>query len=451
MRIYFRTSCPRTRFTSLLALAFILLVAALSSSSYAIPAFARKYTLPCSACHEAWPKLNSFGQNFKDNGYQLMNDRDSPIYLHPSYWPVAMRTTPAWHYESNGNVSVDTADGGTAEQTIKTSGFDLGGIDILSAGTLSKNISFLLVMSIDAAEESIGMEAGNVRFDNIKNSPWFNVKFGKAELDLPLSEKRGMTLSNTGGEYALYHFLPVGDVTGTSPADNQFGVELMGHSLSDHTRYVVSVMSSTGGNVGLPAGRSYDVYWHFSQGFGSGDLGLQRVGAYVYYGMQPTFFLTSGGEPLPGTGRGNKSFYRAGFYGNVYAGRFDVTGIYQYASDDAHLALGVPDDGTPLPDGAQKAAWNIGTVEAHFTYSPRLFFLGRYELVRMSQQALPDIPSELGNVDVVTVGCRLYPFINSRAGFAWHTELSSAKSRLTSDGGHDQRNTSFFSGLDFAF
>ena len=65
------------------------------------------------------------------------------------------------------------------------------------------------------------MEAGNVRFDNIKNSPWFNVKFGKAELDLPLSEKRGMTLSNTGGEYALYHFLPVGDVTGTSPADNQ--------------------------------------------------------------------------------------------------------------------------------------------------------------------------------------------------------------------------------------
>jgi hypothetical protein len=42
----------------------------------AIPAFARKYGLPCSACHEAWPKLNNFGQVFRDNGYQLGNDKD---------------------------------------------------------------------------------------------------------------------------------------------------------------------------------------------------------------------------------------------------------------------------------------------------------------------------------------------------------------------------------------
>ena len=28
----------------------------------AIPAFARKYGLPCSACHIGWPELNNFGQ-----------------------------------------------------------------------------------------------------------------------------------------------------------------------------------------------------------------------------------------------------------------------------------------------------------------------------------------------------------------------------------------------------
>ncbi len=49
----------------------------------AIPAFARKYNLPCSACHTAWPELNTFGQKFKDNGYQLGNDRDSPIWTNP--------------------------------------------------------------------------------------------------------------------------------------------------------------------------------------------------------------------------------------------------------------------------------------------------------------------------------------------------------------------------------
>ncbi len=34
----------------------------------AIPAFARKYGMPCSACHLAWPMLSPFGQQFKDNG-----------------------------------------------------------------------------------------------------------------------------------------------------------------------------------------------------------------------------------------------------------------------------------------------------------------------------------------------------------------------------------------------
>lgn len=447
-------SCPsgilrRINPQVLTASVFVLFMLAISCSSYAIPAFARKYTLPCSACHEVWPKLNSFGQNFKDNGYQLMNDKDSPIYVNPSYWPVAMRTTPHWHYESTGNVPVDTADG-SLEQTVKTSGFDLGGIDILAAGTLSKNISFLLVTSIESDTGAVGFEAGNVRFDNIKNSPWFNVKFGKAELDLPLSEKRGLTLSNTGGEYQFYHFLPVGDVTATNPADNQLGIELMGHSLSDHTRYALSVVSSNGGNVGLPTGKSYDLYWHISQGFEAGNMGLQHVGAYVYRGLQSTSYLTSGGEALPGTGSDNKPYYRVGFYGNLYIGRFDLTGVYQHASDDAYLATGIP-GGVPLPEGAQSASWNTGTFEAHYTYSPKLFFLGRYELVRMSQQALPEYPSELGNTDVVTVQCRFYPFINSRAGLAWHNELSSARTRLTSDSGQDQRNTSFFTGLDFAF
>jgi len=60
----------------------------------AIPAFARKYGLPCSACHTAWPELNAFGQAFRDRGYQLGNDRDSPIWQNPSYIPVTFRMTP---------------------------------------------------------------------------------------------------------------------------------------------------------------------------------------------------------------------------------------------------------------------------------------------------------------------------------------------------------------------
>ena len=72
----------------------------IATDAHAFPAFARKYGLRCSACHVAWPILNDFGWRFKDNGYQLMNDRDAPIWQNPSYWPVSFRMTPNWHRET---------------------------------------------------------------------------------------------------------------------------------------------------------------------------------------------------------------------------------------------------------------------------------------------------------------------------------------------------------------
>jgi hypothetical protein len=97
----------------------------------------------CSACHEAWPMLNAFGQKFKDNGYQLMNDRDAPIWQNLSYWPATFRITPNWHRESNSAVQVNTPAGpGTGEQPITSSGFDITGLDFHTGGTLDKNISF---------------------------------------------------------------------------------------------------------------------------------------------------------------------------------------------------------------------------------------------------------------------------------------------------------------------
>ena len=82
--------------------------------AYGIPAFALKFGLPCSACHEAWPMLNNFGQTFKDNGYQLGNDRDAPIYQEPGYWPIMFRTTPVWHREHNNRQAVDRVPGDPA-------------------------------------------------------------------------------------------------------------------------------------------------------------------------------------------------------------------------------------------------------------------------------------------------------------------------------------------------
>src|SRR5258707_4165166 len=133
-----------------LVLSAVFVMLACSPRANALPAFARKYGLRCSACHESWPMLNYFGQKFKDNGYQLMNDRDAPIWQNPAYWPITLRMTPFWSRESTNKVAVDNAAlDATVEQKITTTGFTLSGLDILTGGTLEKNITFLLVPSAD--------------------------------------------------------------------------------------------------------------------------------------------------------------------------------------------------------------------------------------------------------------------------------------------------------------
>jgi len=165
--------------------------------------------MPCSSCHEAWPKLSPFGQAFKDNGYQLGNERDAPIYQHPSYWPITFRITPNWRRESTNRVAVDGATpGSNVENKITTDGFDWSGLDFHTAGTLAKNISFYVLPSSDSTG-TFHFESIWGRVDNLLGSSWFNIKFGKFELDNLQSEKRILTLSNVGGSYQNYHFQPL--------------------------------------------------------------------------------------------------------------------------------------------------------------------------------------------------------------------------------------------------
>ncbi len=454
------------RATSVLAAAFALffLILASSQSASALPAFARKYGLRCSACHESWPMLNFFGQKFKDNGYQLMNDRDAPIWQNPGYWPVTFRIVPLWHRLSTGKVPVDSG-GGQVEQRITASGFDLSGLDFHTGGTLEKNVSFYVLPSSDATA-SFHFETVMARLDNIFGSPWLNVKLGKFELDNLLSEKRILSLTANGGIYQLYHFMPQGDgnIFGQIGA-NQLGVEVMGHSYNDRTRYSASLLSSNNGSVGLPYGsNSYTGFFAGSQAFDAGRLGVQRVGFYAMVGEAPTSWLTNGGAPIPGSGTGNKGFSRVGFVGQFYFGQHvDVQVVTQHGSDSAWFGQGYGDlidgvatlnntPGTVLPAGSRNPTWNGVLIEPHYVYSPQLIFIARYETIRMSQQSTPGTRSDFGNVTTYTVGSRYNPFMTSRAGFAWHNEFNIFHQTGTSALTGTNINTSeLLTGFDFDF
>jgi hypothetical protein len=485
------------RVSSVLAAAFalILLLLGASQSASALPAFARKYGLRCSACHESWPALNNFGLKFRDNGYQLMNDRDAPIWQNPGYWPVTFRITPIWHRLSSLN-QVDTYTAGVAAPTgtsaarITSSGFDLSGLDFHTGGTLEKNISFYVLPSSDATG-AFHFESVNARIDNIAGSSWLNVRLGRFELNNLLSEKRTLWLTGNGGIYQTYHFIPVGDgnIFGQM-GDNQLGMEYMGHSVDDKTRVSASLLSSSDGNVNLSTGaNSYSGFFTFDQGVDFGKLGVSRFGAYAFVGEAATYYRTTTGStgavPIPGSGIGNKSFSREGFYAQVYLGpHFDVNVVTQHGWDNAWFGQGygnaIASDGnggatatcsspangpncplnntpgTTLAPGSRAPTWNGYTVEARYVVSPQLIFKAVFEAERMSQQATPGTPGTLGNINNYSVGYRYNPFMTSRAGFAYFGEFNLFHQDLTGPtnalGNATNVNTSeLLFGMDFDF
>ena len=314
---------------------------------------------------------------------------------------------------------------GTVERTITQSGFDISGADLLMLGTLYKNITFGFVPTLPG-DGTISLETAYVRFDNLFNSTWSNLKIGKFELDNLLSEKRVVTLSTNGAFYQSYHFLPAGDANTFGLGDNQIGAELLGHSVNSYTRFSLAVLNGADGSPGLPGNRGYDGMATLSQAFDAGRLGLERIGVYGYVGQRPTTFETSGGEPIPGTGTGNKTFYRIGAVGDFFLGNLEFLPLYMHASDDKYLGTATPAD-QPLPTGARNPTWNGYLLETHYYVSPQLVFTQRTEFVRMSSQALPSTPTNLGNIDAYSFGYRWYPIMFSRAGLAMIAELSLTK------------------------
>ena len=202
----------------------------------AIPAFARKYGLRCTACHEAWPKLNDFGRAFRDNGYQMLLGKDDTVTATPGYWPVSIRITP--HYEFDEITNQPTDQG---VKKLRTGGIAGVGIDLLTAGTLFKDVSFLVVPTGFAPDGAVTLESAWVRFDNMFGSSWLNLKIGQHEVDLPASAHRPWNLSSTG--YLIYAFHASGSASIYDMGETQRGIEYVGHDRGSVNRLTTSVFN----------------------------------------------------------------------------------------------------------------------------------------------------------------------------------------------------------------
>jgi hypothetical protein len=462
---------------------FVVIIAILSGivqdvrDAEAIPAFARKYDFTCNVCHvPSFPKLNDFGNLFRDHGYQLGTDQELPTFegLTKGYWPVSFRTTVGYQLQTKSGL----ADAVSGQDTRATSGsFGFTGLDILSFGILARDITFGIVYTpglhsagFNTGTSDSNLESAFIKLDNLQrfiglgeNNYLMNFRVGKFELDLPFSEKRSPTLNTT---FLVYHYTAGSPfIGGGAPGvanpndfglgDNHAGAELAGIKptalTNGYFRYSLNAISNSDINEGgSGGGRALQFYGHVTQSFGGyGVVSGQRIGLYGMYGRAPTTFNAAGcAAPPCGTGENSHTFSRMGVDASTtWGGQVNVFGTWMFAKDTTGI---IQASGTANP---QEAHWNGGFIEADYnpTSLPKWLFIYRYDWITNTQQ--PDSSMLVGNFNNLqghTAAIRYNFMFTNRTDIALHLEYSYLRDRGTAASLGDQRQNTMLVGLDFA-
>lgn len=406
----------------------------------AIPAFARKYGLRCTACHEAWPKLTDFGRAFRDNGYQMLLGKDDTVTATPGYWPASVRITP--HYEFNEITNQSTDQG---VKTLRTGGVAGIGMDLLMAGTIVNNASFLVVPTGFAPDGAVSLESAWVRLDNLFGSSWANFKIGKHEVDLPASAHRPWNLSSTG--YLIYGFHASGSASGYDMGTNQRGIEYMGHDRGSINRLAISVFSVEDSPGSRHLLDTPGLYVHATHEwlFDASAISEAKVGIFGSYTTWPTTFFTTDGEPIPGTGGNLEPSSKYGVEGQVWFGPpatpFHAILVFAHGQDSKVL----------IPDATRDGTFNGGFLELGYSLNLKTLIFGRYDLCKNSRQGAVDAPKNLNDQDAFTVGFRRTFSFTNRSEYALHAEYTTLRTKGAGSDGTDTRANTYFLGIDFAY
>jgi hypothetical protein len=469
----------------LASLIFLLSIPLTAKQALAIPAFARKYNLPCSVCHvPAFPKLNDFGNQFRDHGYQLGGDTDLPTNdtLTNGYWPVSLRTTVGYQAASLSKVG----DGTTTTSNLTSGSFGFTGLDILAFGTLARDISFGVVYTPGLGSAGFGsgnslddsdLEAAFIKVDNIMGSDYLvNLKVGKYEMDVPFSEKRSPTLNTP---FVMYHYVPGTPYTTalTNPGlsatqtysnpddfgigDNQSGLEIAGSKATPGDgffRYSLNAISNSNVNADATGGgHRLNYYGHITQSFGGyGIVSGQRVGLFGAYGAAPTTPKSicatspSGPSGCGAVAGDSAAFYRAGLDVSVTAmNQFNIFGAYMRAKDSQKMFSQT----NPIPQNAQDADWNGGFLEVDYNpiQLPTWLFGYRYDIVQNTQQGDSTFSNSFNDVSSHTLLARYNFNITARVDTTFHVEYNYYTTKKTNPTGGNQTGQTTLVAFDFAF
>ncbi|HEY9167437.1 MAG TPA: hypothetical protein VIS48_14885 [Candidatus Kryptonia bacterium] len=349
-------------YTSLLinALSAIAFLSVLPGKSDAIPLFARKYHVSCFRCHSAPPVLNDFGRRFQINGYQLPGtDESEPIWAQE---PLSLSFVfyPSFVYAHQ----VTTV--GTTETTSDKLAFEPSGLDLFTAGTIAKHLSYFLAAPIGISgpgQFSPSIETMSIMFNNLLGPDGesnLNFRFGRYRLFNTFPDNTSLVES---ADYLIYDYEPVTPLQGSLLlSEPQWAASVYGFfpQLVDGLRYEAAISNGTSGDISL---KDNEAAFLMLEQTAYVDNAPFRLGVFYYGGKQMLIDSTS-----------NK-LSRAGVAVEIndpWTKRFDLSFEYASGSDDNVAGL--------------KQTFTGGFTGLNVLIVPEKFFIyGRYDFTSVKE------------------------------------------------------------------
>jgi hypothetical protein len=362
------------RFIALVAGLF-LLAGLLPRDASAIPVFARKYNFNCTMCHSAYPRLNDFGARFRVNGYRLPGFENTEKTILESPPPVAFRPAAGYTFEEFKHAE-------PGDTYLKQNGFQLSGLDVLSAGLLGMKIGYFMVLvpgiteARGVAGQEASLEMASVVFSRIAKTS-LAVRVGRFEpAYTAFSVKRHLGFS----PYEVYEYAFPG---GPPVSETQTGIEVTGGGFGP-LRAAAGLVAGSATNLPEDAPRDAYVRLEGIVGPGEGQTAGQRIGLVGYLGRarpDPSVHAASAGS---------ESFGRLGADASLNYLDWNLALQFLWARDDGSLW-----------GRDRKTSWSGGFAELTWTSPFNAAAFARLDLVQ--EPAFID-----RDIRRITGGCRYY-------------------------------------------
>jgi hypothetical protein len=316
--------------SAFLAITALYTIAA-SVNALAIPAFARRYRVSCTLCHQPVPRLTAFGQQFAGNGYRMAEGEaprdtiwtgDSLLALSRDV-PLAVRVDAYMQAYSSG----------PAQSDLQTPYL----IKVLASGPLSKALSYYMYVNLLERGEFGGFEDAVLIYSGVAGLP-VTASVGQFQVT-DVMFKRELRLMFE--DYAVYRAR-----LGDEPANLTYDRGLLASADVAGFGVTGELLNGNGIDAADASRRFDDNAFKNLAGYVTRDLtGFLRLGAFGYYG-------SSDSEGASNTVR------MLGADGSVTLGPVAVNGQYIHREDTNPLFLATPTERVKLDGGFIEAVLN---------------------------------------------------------------------------------------------